>query len=123
MSDPISPEALATENEQLRCYLAAIREVLSASAQATITASDLATDAAVADTAWLLLVYPTHNDSEKPVLVSLDRNFTNVQFVVFLDSLTGALGRPQGGYDHVRMTICLMERDSAGWVEKANFQV
>ena len=71
----------------------------------------------------LLMVYPTFDNGHPPVLLTLDRNFTSEQFLKFMIDLTDALNKPQDGYDHARMTIVVMERESVGWVAKANLEV
>ena len=71
----------------------------------------------------ILLVYPTYDNNTPPRVLSLNRDFTSEQFLKFVTDLAGALNKPQGGYDHVKVTVAVLMREEGGWAEKLKVEI
>ncbi len=65
----------------------------------------------------VLLIYQTYN-SAVPSVMGLPRNYTDDDFIRFIDGIATALSAAQGGYDHIRMTMQVFVKTETGYTEK-----
>ena len=67
----------------------------------------------------IVMIYQTYNSYE-PELLSLQPNFTDAQFVAFMEKLGAAIKRAQaGGYERHSVTMQVLTNEDGNWISKA----
>ena len=63
----------------------------------------------------IVMIYQSDN-AAKPQLLSLQRDYTDEQFVAFMGALCTAIQNAMGdGYDHQRVSVQVLVRDGMDW--------